>query len=242
MKLVYGALAATLVSCMTGVLVNIFFRFPPFVGIIGISNIKNVNGLSILHLPEYFPLVYVGCIAMICWIHADKDKENIPKRMAQLCAFGVLQGTAIGPLINMAVHIDPFIVITALLCTMTIFCSFSLAAVISPRRSYLYLGGFLGSALMMLCIMSFVGYFVPALRMVWLHLYGGLVLFSLYVIYDSQLIIERAAGGCKDFAGHALTLFMDFIQVFIRIILILLRNRKNNNSSGGILPTTRGEL
>lgn len=183
---------------------------------------------------------------MMCWIYADQDKENVQKRMGQLCGFGVLQGLAIGPLIHLAVMVDYTIVITALLCTMTIFISFSLAALVAKRRSYLYLGGFLGAAMMMMFMMSLIGMFVPSMRFYALHLYGGLMIFSGYVIYDTQVIIERAAQGSRDFAGHALTLFIDLIQIFIRIMMILMRNKRRDGDSGGsggsLLPSSRGDL
>ena len=182
----------------------------------------------------------------MCWIYADQDKENVQKRISQLCGFGVFQGLAIGPLIQLAVMIDYTIVITALLCTTTIFVSFSLAALVAQRRSYLYLGGFLGAAMMMMFMMSLIGMFVPAMRFYAFHLYGGLIIFSGYVIYDTQVIIERAAQGSRDFAGHALTLFIDLIQIFIRVVLILMRNRRrdgnSNGSSGSLLPSSRGDL
>ena len=183
---------------------------------------------------------------MMCWIYADQDKENVQKRMVQLLGFGLFQGLAIGPLIHLAVMVDYTIVITALLCTMTIFISFSLAALVAQRRSYLYLGGFLGAAMGMMFMMSLISIFVPSMHFYAFHLYGGLVIFSGYVIYDTQVIIERAAQGSRDFAGHALTLFIDLIQIFIRIILILMRNNRRDGNSGGsggsLLPSTRGDL
>lgn len=220
LRLVYSALAACFLCAVGGVWLGIIFHVPPFLSVI-------------LSLP------------LLCYIHADQDKENITKRMGMLCLFGALQGMCIGPLIKLAVIIDPTIIITALLCTVVIFVSFTLAAVVATRRSYLYLGGFLSSALCMLCIMSFVGMFVPAMRMMWLQLYGGLLIFSAFIIYDTQIIIEKASNGCRDFAGHALTLFLDFFQVFVRILLILLRKGRNggsNNSGGSLLPSSRGDL
>lgn len=219
LKLVYFALAMTALATAGGVFLGITLHLPPILGL-------------------------VGSMGMMCWIYADQDKENVQKRMGLLLGFGGLQGLAIGPLISMAAMVDYTIIITALLCTMAIFSSFSLAAIISPRRSYLYLGGFLGAAMMMMCMMSLIGMFIPTMRFYAFHLYGGLIIFSGYVIYDTQIIIERAAQGSRDFAGHALTLFVDLIQIFVRIVMILLRNQKRDGGSGGgsLLPSSRGDL
>jgi Bax inhibitor 1 len=202
--------------------------------------------LGIAILPAISPiLAFMASMAIIFAIHCDSDKENVPKRMALLSAFGFLEGVVLAPLVNMAIEVDPYIIITALICTCLIFGCFSLAALVAKRRSFLFLGGVLSSALTMLIVLSVMSVFVPALKLIWLQIYGGLVLFSAFVVYDTQIIIERAAAGSKDFAGHALTLFLDFANIFVRILRIYLQNRNGgsrSSSSAPLLPTHRGEL
>ena len=86
-------------------------------------------------------LSFIASIGIIIWIHVDAEKENFYKRLSMLCGFGFVQGMGIGPIINTAIKIDPSIIILALFCTGLIFGSFSVAAMISSRRSYMYLGG-----------------------------------------------------------------------------------------------------
>jgi len=60
----------------------------------------------------------------------------------------------------------------------------------------------------------------------------GLLLACFYVIYDTQLVIERAERGDKDEIMHAMLLFVDLFDLFIRILKILIELQKkdeNNN-------------
>ena len=56
-----------------------------------------------------------------------------------------------------------------------------------------------------------------------------------YVIFDTQIIVEKASLGDRDFAWHAMELFIDFVGIFVRICVILLRNseRRGGRSSKG---------
>lgn len=42
-----------------------------------------------------------------------------------------------------------------------------------------------------------------------------------FVLFDTQLIIEKRRMGSKDFVQHALELFIDFIGMFRRLVVIL---------------------
>jgi Bax inhibitor 1 len=59
------------------------------------------------------------------------------------------------------------------------------------------------------------------------YLMFGLLTACLYIIYDTQMIIERAERGDKDVITHAMTLFIDLFELFIRILQILLELQKS---------------
>ena len=153
--------------------------------------------------------------------------ENLTKRFLTLLGVGFLQGCSLGPLIENVAHIDASIPLTALFGTALVFGCFSLAALVAKRRSFLYLGGFLGSALSLLFFGGLINMFFRSAMFFNVQLYGGLLLFSLFVIFDTQLVVEKHVSGDNDFIGHSLHLFLDFVAIFVRLMIILARNKEN---------------
>ncbi|CAN0865516.1 Bax inhibitor 1, partial [Linum grandiflorum] len=70
-------------------------------------------------------------------------------------ASGFLQGASIGPLIELAIDVDPSLLITAFVRTAIAFGCFSAAAMVAKRREYLYLAGLLSSGLSILFWLHF---------------------------------------------------------------------------------------
>ncbi|CAF4251670.1 unnamed protein product, partial [Adineta steineri] len=60
-----------------------------------------------------------------------------------------------------------------------------------------------------------------------INLYFGLAIACGYVLYDTQLIIERANNGDMHYVKHALLLFTDLVDIFVRILIILIKNSTN---------------
>ena len=68
-----------------------------------------------------------------------------------------------------------------------------------------------------------------------LQLYVGLGVFCGYVLFDTQMIVEKAAGGDKDHIKHALELFIDFVEIFYRLVIILMKNAQEKNREDKLL-------
>ncbi|XP_015896705.1 bax inhibitor 1 [Ziziphus jujuba] len=169
-------------------------------------------------------LTTIGSLGCIVWLLATKTYEE-QKRVALLMAAAVLEGASVGPLIQLAVEIDPSILISAFVGTALAFGCFSLAAILAERREYLYLSGLLSSGLSMLLWLHFASsLFGGSTAIFKFELYFGLLVFVGYMVVDTQDIIEKAHYGDLDYVKHALTLFTDFVAVFIRILFIMLKN------------------
>ena len=57
------------------------------------------------------------------------------------------------------------------------------------------------------------------------YLYGGLSLFTLYIAYDTQKMIDEYEMGVDDHIKHATDLFLDFKIVFTRVMQLLYMSR-----------------
>ncbi|GMH29778.1 hypothetical protein Nepgr_031621 [Nepenthes gracilis] len=169
-------------------------------------------------------LTTLGSVGCIAWLMSTPSFEE-QKRVGLLMAAALLEGASIGPLIQLAVEIDPSILIGAFVGCAIAFGCFSMAAMLSRRREYLYLGALLSSGLSVLLWLHFASsLFGGSMALFKFELYFGLLVFVGYIVFDTQDIIERAHLGDMDYVKHALTLFTDFVGVFVRILIIMLKN------------------
>ena len=53
------------------------------------------------------------------------------------------------------------------------------------------------------------------------RLYLGVLIFSVYILYDTQQIVWKAVAGDRDFIGHSIELYLDFLTLFLRICRVL---------------------
>jgi len=154
--------------------------------------------------------------------------ENTPKRTAYLFALGFFQGCSIGPLVGLALDVDSWILVHAFVGTFALFACFTGSALLAQRRSLLYLGALLSSGLTIMFWLGVVNLFIQTEALYNLSLYGGLLLFSGFIMYDTQLLIEKYRLGHDDHLAHSLELFLDFIAIFVRLVIILLKNAKKS--------------
>ncbi|KAE8677405.1 Bax inhibitor 1 [Hibiscus syriacus] len=147
------------------------------------------------------------------------------KRVSLLTASAVFEGASFGPLIDLAIQIDPSVLVAAFVGTALAFACFSGAAMLAKRQEYLFLVGLLSSGVSMLLWLHFASsIFGGSTALFMFEIYFGLLVFVGYMVVDTQDIIEKAHLGDLDYVKHALTLFTDFVAVFARILIIMLKN------------------
>lgn len=179
-------------------------------------------------LGEWRFLTLIASMGLMMWlVSTHHAKENVNKRLAIFTAFTMLSGVSLGPLLDMVISIDPSIVGTALMGTGVIFISFTLAALLTRDRTFLYMGGTLMSCLMWLSIAGMLNIFFGSKLIFDLYIYGILFIFSAFVLYDTQLIVEKRRRGDDDFIWHSVDLFLDAINIF-RALLIILAKKEDN--------------
>ncbi|EEF30605.1 bax inhibitor 1 [Ricinus communis] len=204
LKQVYLTLCCALVAAAAGAYLHILW---------------NIGGL----------LTTFACIGCMAWLLSLPPYQE-QKRVAILMAAALFQGASVGPLIDLAIDIDPSVLITTFVGTSVAFGCFSAAAMLARRREYLYLGGLLSSGLSILLWLQFASsIFGGSASIFKFELYFGLLVFVGYVVVDTQDIIEKAHLGDLDYVKHALNLFTDFVAVFVRILIIMLKNSAEKN-------------
>lgn len=174
----------------------------------------------------------IGMMGLIMYIQSTRssDVKMNKNRLGALLIFGFTQGITLGSLVEIILQVDPSILLLAFLSTTTVFLCFSASALLAPRRSYLYLGGILSSCISFFMLLNFMQIFMGYSNLIMnIHLYGGLLVFMGYVIFDTQVILEQAIMKTdRDAIWHSLQLFIDFIAIFVRIAIILLKNSNSN--------------
>lgn len=212
LKNVYASLAISTFAAAAGAALHLF------TGILRGGFLTSLGGLGFM---------------LALGLTANEPKNQL-KRLGYLVGFALCTGLGLGPLLEHVIAIEPSIISTAFLATTLIFVCFSFAALWAEERSYLYLGGSLMSGLSIMCFMGLMNLFFRSTMIYQLHLYGGLLIFCSFILYDTQLIIEKKRNGDGDFIWHSVDLFLDFINIFRRILVILSnkeeqRKRKNKD-------------
>lgn len=132
-------------------------------------------------------------------------------------------------MLDLVTLVNPSIIPTAFLATCFIFGCFSLSAVFSDRRKWMYLGGLLMSALSLILFLSIINLFVGSRLLFQTHLYLGFFVACGFIMYDTQLIIEKRLMGETDYIWHSVLLFIDFLDVFRHILIILTQKEAEKN-------------
>nr|KAJ0207077.1 hypothetical protein LSAT_V11C500236900 [Lactuca sativa] len=149
--------------------------------------------------------------------------------VAVLMVLSTLHGATIGPLIELTIDVDPGILVSAFISTAIVFACFSGTALLARRRVFLYLGGFLSSCFSILVWAGFASLiFGDSAALFIIQMYFGLLVFIGYVVVDTQEIIESAHLGNLDYVTDALLLSTDFIAIFARILIIMVRYTSNS--------------
>jgi len=209
LKNVYASLAISTMAAAAGAAIHLF------TGFLKGGLLASLGGIGFL---------------LALGLTSDEPKNQL-KRLGYLVGFAFCTGLGLGPLLEHVIAIEPTIISTAFFATALIFVCFSLTALWAEERSYLYLGGSLMSGLSIMCLMGLMNIFFRSTMIYQFHLYGGLLIFCGFILYDTQLIIEKKRNGDNDFIWHSVDLFLDFVNIFRRILLILSNKEERKRKS-----------
>lgn len=166
------------------------------------------------------PFLYMGLsMAMLVGVHMCDYKQNWLLKNAIYAGWVGLISTSLVPLVHM--YSMP-ILFDAMLATGVTMGSLGAVAWFAPSQQFLNMGGPLAlglGAMLGISLLSMLNPLSPALYNMWL--YGGLALFSAFVLYDTQMILARAKTEPNfDPINNSIHVYLDAINIFIRFAMI----------------------
>ncbi|CAD6972005.1 unnamed protein product [Tilletia controversa] len=134
----------------------------------------------------------------------------------QLLGTTVLEALSLGAVVS---YVDQVVVLQAMIITCFAFVGLTLIT-LQSRWDFESMGSWLFGGLLILVGAGFVQIFLPFSRTLDLVMAGaGTVLFSLYIVYDTSVILKRLSP--EDWVLANLSLYLDIINLFINILRIL---------------------
>lgn len=154
--------------------------------------------------------------------------ENYMAKYALWAGFNVTQAALLSPLL----FFSPAILARAGLYTVGMMGSIAFVGATAKQEKYLYLGGPLLAGVAIVALSGLAPLVIPATAartLMWtenIWLYGGLVVFGGFTLYDVQKILAHARmaerGMMKrDAVNESIGLELDFINIFVRMVQLL---------------------
>lgn len=164
----------------------------------------------------YWPLVILE-IALIFGLHFVRNKPGI--NAIVLFAFTFISGLTLTPLLSNILNLPSgaSIVTNAFLMTSVAFGALTLFAM-NTKKDFTMMGKMLFIALIVMIVAGVVNIFLgsPILQLILAG--AGALLFSFFILYDTQNIIR---GAYDSPVSAAASLYLDFLNLFVSLLQIL---------------------
>jgi len=161
---------------------------------------------------------FVSLLALFCW------RQQSPHNMILLSIFTICESIFVG-FFCAAYAADGLsvIIIEAFAITSVIFIGLTLFTMHS-KINFDFLGPMLFVAVLVLLVWSlFMTFFVSfESRQIWAV--AGVIIFSLYIVYDTHMVMNRLS--VDEYILGAINLYLDFINVFLYLVTILAGDRR----------------
>lgn len=163
--------------------------------------------------------VLFGIEIALIWFVIPRVKHIPGVNLAVLFAFAFISGLTIAPLLTSIFSMPggASIVGQAFLMTSVAFGGISMFAM-STKRDFSGMGKMLFIALIIMIVASISNIFFQSSMFQLAIASGGALLFSAFILYDTQQIIK---GGYDSPIEAALSLYLDFFNLFISLLQIL---------------------
>lgn len=146
--------------------------------------------------------------------------KNSPWGLVSIFAFTGFMGYSLGPMMNMYIAEftnGPQLILTSLGATGVIFVALS-GYVLTTKKDFSYLGGFLFIAIIGGILLSLAGMLFN-LPMLQIAMSGAFVLiFSGYILYNTSQIVNN---GQTNYIMATISLYLDILNLFLALLRIL---------------------
>jgi modulator of FtsH protease len=176
-------------------------------------------GISmVLRMPPMTYLLSIGGAFLLMWLVLPKHAEKASGIGVVFAITGLL-GFSLGPILNAYLSLSngPQVITTALGGTGIIFMALS-GYVLTTRRDFSFLGGFLMAGLIVVLLAALVNIFlaVPAAS---LAISAAIIMImSGFILYDTSRIIH---GGETNYVLATVGLYMTIFNIFVNLLHIL---------------------
>lgn len=167
-----------------------------------------------------FVITFITMIALAC---CPSVRRKAPMNYLCLGIFTMAEGFLLGVISSIY---DPVTVLTAVGVTAAICFALTLFAM-QTKWDFTVMGGFLLVILMIFLFFGFMMFFLHSHVMKLIYCSVGVLIFSLYLLYDTQLMLggkHQYSISPDEYVFAALNLYVDVVQIFM-YILNLLGNR-----------------
>ncbi|KAK1441705.1 hypothetical protein BgAZ_500370 [Babesia gibsoni] len=148
------------------------------------------------------------------------------KRLLAAAAMAFSQGLLLRELLLFMYYFNPEIITTALFATVAVFTCFSLASMFMSSRMLLYVSALTVSLSIYISMVRFANFFVGSRFVNDLTDVGVLLSFCGFVIFDTQITLKEFSYGSRDFLMHAIMLYGDIVNIFLKTMSILYEKEK----------------
>jgi len=167
-----------------------------------------------------------------------KDDGVNATRLSLLALFAFTAGINVGSWIQLALRqaglplsLDNQLVYDAFAITSVLFSLFTVTGLLAtPGILFITIATILvGSTVIFWSAIASLFGLVSLMTMNAIYIKLGLVVSSLYIIFDTWMIHEDVLRGHRDVIGHSVRLLSDFLKVFMRLVVLLSKNKKKKS-------------
>lgn len=164
--------------------------------------------------------IFIQMIGMLGLLFLTMALRNTVWGLVSVFAFTGFTGYTLGPILNSYLSVfsnGSALILTSLGATGTIFVALS-AYVLTTKKDFSFMGGFLFIALLGAIILSFAG-MVFNLPMMQIAISAAFVLiFSGYILFDTSRILQN---GETNYVMATISLYLDILNLFLSLLRVL---------------------